>query len=47
VRFPMTQQVLGRQLQARGFRAGRQRPIEGKARIWNGLGLRNEARGGW
>ncbi len=47
VRFPMTQQMLGRQLQARGFTAGRQRPIEGKARVWYGLRLRNEARGGW
>jgi putative DNA primase/helicase len=47
VRFPMTQQMLGRQLQARGFRAGRLPASEGKARVWNGLRLRNEERAGW
>ena len=47
VKFPMTQQTLGRQLQARGFRAGRLPAREGKARVWYGLRLRSEERGGW
>jgi phage/plasmid-associated DNA primase len=46
VRFPMTQQMLGRQLQARGFTAGRLPAREGKARVWYGLALRNDE-GGW
>jgi putative DNA primase/helicase len=33
VRFPITQQTFGRQLQARAFRPGRLRPSEGKARV--------------
>jgi putative DNA primase/helicase len=47
VRLPMTQPMLGRQLQARGFKAGRLRASEGKARVWYGLALRNDERGGW
>jgi putative DNA primase/helicase len=46
IRLPMTQQMLGRQLLARGFKAGRQRQSEGKGRCWYGLGLRYET-GRW
>jgi putative DNA primase/helicase len=44
VRFPMTQQTLGRQLQGRGFTPGRLPASQGKGRVWFGLGLRNEQR---